>query len=825
VKSLVMRLRPLLILFLFFISGACGLVYEVVWIRLLSLTLSVTVYALTTVLCAFMAGLGLGALLAALVADRVRRPLLAFALIELGIGVCGIAVPRVLFELDPAYVWLRHAFEDVPALFVSGRFLLAFVVLVVPATLMGATLPLLSRAIVADLGTVAAPAGALYGVNTLGAVAGCVIAGFWLVPKLGLRNASALAASFNLVVALCALALARRGLPAPPAPATNPPGPARSARMAWLASAAFAVSGFTAMGYEILWTRALEPFAHNSTYAYTAMLAMFLAGIGAGSLAAARIADRVRRPLVAIGLLQFGIAATVLGALFVYSGFEHWIPELVDRLGGIPSWPRAVVLLFAEASLTMLATTVLFGAIFPLVVRAVVQSLGHVGRRIGAAYAANTVGSILGTLSMGFVLLPTLGVRDAFLALMLCNAAVGGLLLGSELRGLRRALVFAGTVATLATFPLVVPPDFFRRGFENRYGELLFYREEVTDTIMVTGQGPGGRWLRFADGRGTAGTGSYFEDRMYGHIPLLLHPDPRQVLQITFGVGNSLAAVATHPVENIVCVELSPGVIDAAPYFESTNRGVLRDPRIDLRIEDGRNFLLASPSRYDVIRLDPPELHTRGVVNLYTSDFYELAREHLAPGGIFSIWVNAVMTPVEDLRLLVRTVAAVFPHVSIWRGPAFYSWVINGSLEPRPPDLDRLEQAFADERIRSDLASIGIASPYHFLRHFVMAGREILSFAGDGPVVTDDLTVLDFSVPRSRDAAYGIGNINTNNWLVAQIHPDGERDVIVVQFFEKLQVLSRFHRPVTPHVSGLDAAGIGREELSRRVDAAKVTLP
>jgi hypothetical protein len=312
---------------------------------------------------------------------------------------------------------------------------------------------------------------------------------------------------------------------------------------------------------------------------------------------------------------------------------------------------------------------------------------------------------------------------------------------------------------------------------------------------------------------------------MYAHIPLLLHPDPRHVLQICFGVGNSLASVLQYPVERVDAVELSPGVIEAARYFRATNRDSIEDPRVRLWIDDGRNFLLTSRERYDVIRLDPPELHTAGIVNLYTREFYELARDHLAPGGIFSIWFNGVMTPLEDIRAVLRTVADVFPHVSVWHDPHMFSWIVNGSLEPHDPDLRVLHGHFRDAAVRSDLASIGIPDPFHFLSYFVFSGDALRAFAGEGPLVVDDHTRLDFSVPRSRDSSYGIANYNTNNWLVDRLEPGAQHDVAFATFARKARELASHKQSVLPQLRNIEAAGFTREEADGRLRSALEALP
>jgi spermidine synthase len=813
-------MRPLL-LALFFASGVSALVYEVVWIRILSLTLSITVYALTTVLCAFMAGLAVGAGLGSRIADRVRHPLRAFGIAELGIAASGLAVPALLFGLGPAYLWLHDALGgDGPAFF-AGRFLLAFAILLVPATLMGVTLPLLSRAFVDRLDLVGNRAGLLYGINTLGAVVGCILAGFVFVPQLGLQTSSALAASLNLLVGFGAFALAGR-FAVEPARREAGSGTPLSGQ-ARLAALAFGVSGFTAMGYEVLWSRALIHFTHNSTYAYTAMLATFLTGISLGSALCSRFADKARLPLLGLGLVQLAVGVSVIAALRIYMNFETLVPALGERIGGLGSWSHVVALIFSEAALTMLATTLLLGCMFPFVARAVVDSLDVVGRRIGTAYVVNTLGSIAGAALVGFVVLPALGVRGAFLALVLVNLALGAVLaLASAPRRISLPLAGLAVTAAVAAF-LLIPARVFEQPFLDRFGILRLYREEVTDTVMVTEAEDGSRMIRYADGRGTAGTITLPEDRTYAHIPMLLHPNPKRVLQIGFGVGHTLSSVAQYPVESVTCVELSPGVLEAAPFFSETNRDVLADPRVGLVINDGRNFLTTSRERYDVIRLDPPELHTAGVVNLYTREFYELARDHLAEGGVFSIWVNNVMTPEDALWMLVRTIQDVFPYVSVWHGPAMFSWVINGSLEPHAPDLRMLEARFADPAVRADLATIPIRDPYHFLSHFVGSGEQLAPMWQGHPLVEDDHTRLDFSVPRSRESYFGVANYNTGGWLIQQMEPGAVHDVAFAAFVEKIRHLAGYKQPVVPYLRGLD--GVGAEEVERRVEAARATLP
>ena len=814
------RVRLRLLLLLFFGSGASGLIYQVVWMRALTLTLSVTVYAVTTVLCAFMAGLALGAFLAGRLADRLERPLLVFGVVEIGIGLTGIITPRVLLGLGPAYGWLAANLGEAAPSLILARFLFASAVLLIPCSLMGMTLPLLSRTAVSRDDEVGRGAGALYAVNTLGAVVGCILAGFVLIPALGLTATSTLAAGINLLVGLTAVARGRRERRHPGAEADAPAvvADAGFSRRAALAALGFGVSGFTALGYEILWTRALEQFTHNSTYAYTAMLAMFLLGIGAGSAVTAPWADRTRRPLALFGAVEIAIGLSVIAALLVYMRLPDWIPAAATALGGLDSWGRALTLIFGVAAASLLATTLLFGATFPFVARGVVDSADLVGRRIALAYTVNTLGAIAGALSVGFLLLPALGLRGSFLTLVGLNLLAGALLVIAA--AVRRAAQLAAGLAVVAFAAalFLIPPRLFEAMFTERYGKLLLYREQITDTVLVTEDAAGERYIRYGDGRGTAGTATFLEDRSYAHTAMLLHPDPRRILNICFGVGNSLSSVSQYAVEHVDAVELSPGVAFAAPFFDRTNRNVLLDPRIRLTIQDGRNYLLSHADRYDVIRLDPPELHTAGVVNLYTQEFFELARDHLAPGGIFSIWVNIAYTPEHELKMIARTAAEVFPYVTIWHSPYLYSWVINGSPEPRPPDLALLVRWFSDPKVRADLASIHIDDPLEFLAYFVMAGDEVTAFAGNVPLITDDRTRLDFTLPRSVESSFGISNSITDDWLVNLMN---RKESLVAKSVR----MCAYKHSVLPYLANPGALGLDPAELRAGLDSRLASLP
>ena len=651
------------------LSGVAALMYEVVWMRALTFVFGVSAHATATVLCAFMAGLAVGSWRARIRAVATRHPLRLYAGLEAGIGIWSLLLPFMLEAATPIYAVVHRAAGGNLPLVNAARFLIAGGLLFVPAALMGATVPVLARVVVRRDATVGGDLALLYGLNTLGAVLGTLVAGFVLLGPIGMMGTTLVAVVLNAGVAGAAWkwgSAAAAGSPSPGPPPLQvgpadvvPPGLARLLLgVAWL-------SGFTALGWEVLWTRLLVFYLHNSTYAFSAMLAVFLFGLAAGSLLVSRHADRITDPARAFGTLQVAIAILALAAVRCYT----LLPEaaaLFTSVVPIRSVGAAWALVFLQAALIMLPSCLLMGAAFPLAARALAGSARGASRSMATLYAVNTLGTVAGAFLTGFVLIPTLGLGRTAAALVLTSLLAGAALWWSRPVPARRprALRWALLAGLAVAAPVVVPAHLFRDAFERRFGKVLYYKDQATDTVAVAETRPGlldSRTIFYADGRGTAGIFSAPENRVSGHLPMLLHPDPQDALVICFGVGNSLAAVGRHPVGRIHCVELSPGVVEAAPLFSATNRDILADPRVRLTVEDGRIHLLSTAERYDVVTLEPPEMHTAGVVNLYTREFYELVRRRLRPGAVVCQWLNIRKMEEREFRMLLAAFRAVFP--------------------------------------------------------------------------------------------------------------------------------------------------------------------
>ena len=760
-----MRSRPLVVL-LFFLSGAAGLVYQVVWTRQLSLIFGVTVFAASSVLASFMGGLALGSWWVGRWIDRSPNPLRVYAWLEAGIGLAALAVPVVLGAIEPLYVAAARALEDQFLLFNLFRAVLVGLVLLVPTTLMGGTVPAIGRYLVARPGHVGFDVGLLYGINTGGAVLGCIAAGFFFVPNWGVAATTWTWVAVNLAIA-GAILLFRIGAddsPVPDPPRTETVRQPRDLE-ALVALVVFGVSGFAALGYELLWTRVLVVYVHNTSYAFSVMLAVFLGGLALGDALMLRFYDRVKRPLVWLGSVQLGTALSVVAAAAAYQA----LPKLhLGTLGieGVREWGDALLLMGVRAGLVLLPSTILLGTMFPLVARAVCGDLRDVGRHLGSAYAANTAGAILGALGTAFVLIPALGLRGTLVALGVLNCLLAALCF-LTVRGWspRPALVPAALACAALPF-LAVPSSLFYDALTGGGWKLAYYHEGVTDTTGVwERESDGERVVTYGDQRGTAGTYSDRYNRRQAHIAHLLHPDPVRSLQIGFGVGNTLAAAALYPgLTDLDVVELSPQVRETAPYFW-TNDDVLSNPKVRLVIDDGRNFLLRADTEYDVITLEPPEIFTADVVNLYTVEFYELAAKALAEDGILVQWIPTYTVGEEETKMLVRAMLEVFPDTSLWRhGPWDERWggpmhqlLVVSSPRPWRVDAEALARRMQHPALRTDLEETGTPTPGSLLSLYITGSQGLRRWIGDAPAVTDDHTIVDFSTPRASYSGFGLG--------------------------------------------------------------------
>lgn len=769
-----------IIVLCFFLSGATGLVYQVVWLRLLGLVFGHTVYATTTVLSAFMAGLALGSLLAARRMAGLRNLIAIYGWLEIGIGACCALLPVTLDSAAPLWVGLSSALGFPYHGLLLVEFVLVFALLVVPTTLMGATLPVLSQALVGD-GGARRDVGALYAINTFGAVLGVALAGYVLLPALGNRATSMLAASGNIVAGIIALVYSRRVsrraaapsvLEASPraaldADSAEPEGGFEPLPGAALTTVALAISGAVSMLYEVGWTRALALAIGSSTYAFTSMLLAFLIGIAGGSALYSRLSPARRISPAAFALLQAGIGVST-GAIILL--FER-APEvflLALRWSAAPEFVQAAQ--FAVSAGALLFSSLLIGATFPCAVAVVAQNRTDIGRQVGRLYGANTLGAIIGSIVAGFILMPMLGTQATLKAGAAVNLLLAAALFAASARGTLRWRWPAAAACLVAGAAVLFLPHWdqrvmssgaaiYARWYVNasrgqdvasllRSQHIVYYRDGLSATVAVSRAGEH-VFLR-VNGKLDAGTaGDMPTQLMSGHLPLLLHADPKNVLVIGLGSGITAGAVARYPIERLDVVEIEPAVVEASRFFRQLHGGVLEDPRVRTVIADGRNFLLTTRERYDVIISEPSNPWMSGLASMFSEEFFRLARERLRPGGIMLQWIQAYNIRPEDFRMVVNTFRSAFPAASMWN-PVRSDFLLVGRRESRPIDLDQVRARFDGiPQARRDLERIGVRAWPGVLGFFMLGEADTARFAQGGGLNTDDKLPLEFSAPRA----------------------------------------------------------------------------
>lgn len=730
---------PLIPALLLCISGAAALVYQVLWIKQLSLVVGVEVYAITTGISAFFAGLALGGWLFGRWADRLQQPVLLYAGLEVLVAMLGVGATVAMSLAANAFAWLQG---HVGVL----AWLLPFALVGIPAVLMGGTLPVLVRSLAAEPGKAG---GQLYAANTLGAIVGTLLAAFVLIASLGVRGSALFAAMLNLLAAAGALWLQRQQPLALATPVRHGNAKAPDRTALWL----YAIAGGVALGYEVVWSQSIVQFMSTRTYAFAVVLATYLTGLFIGSVVLARRVERIRDPWGVFGLLIAGaglialLEIAMLGRWLVLaqSHAETWLLSLgVSELAGMSAR-------FAVAALSIVfVPTLLLGAAFPLALRLSVGS-ERVGRDVGAVVAFNTLGGIIGVMLCGFVLIPLLGLVRTLGLLALIAATIGYLAVRKGhgvTKGRRQAVVALGLVSVAVA--VLTPADKLASLLPGaRNGTLAFYEEGRGGTVAVVTQGRGENTFRRLYIQGVSNTGDAMPSLRYMRIqallPLLIHNgEPRSTLVIGFGTGIAAGAMLRYPgLEHRVVAELLPSVVKAAPLFKG-NFNAASDPDIDVRLRDGRQELLRSEQTYDVITLEPPPPSAAGVVNLYSRDFYELAASRLQDKGIVAQWLPLPTQNIDDSRSLVRSFLDVFPHASLWTSE-FHEMLLVGSLAPMELDAAKITARFQQDSVRSTLQDVGIGSPAALLATWVTDRAGLDRFAADAPAVTDDQPRIEYA--------------------------------------------------------------------------------
>lgn len=759
---------------LFFVSGATALIYEVVWLRWLVLVFGSTAFAVSTALTAFMGGLALGSWAIGRRADRVAHPLRLYATLEIGIGLCAFVVPLALEGVRAAQVALWQGLHPGPFSFALLRFVLCAAVLLVPTALMGGTLPALSHWAARFSPRFATAVGGLYGVNTVGALSGTMIGGFVLLPAIGHLASNRLAACLNISVGLIALALDRVGVT--PRSLAQSASNATARKWSVIHVAVFA-TGFAALGLEVAWTRILVLVVGPTVYAFTLMLAAFLAGLGIGSLlitgAMARLGGSGRVWLSALAAVA---AVLSFGTLHLFPRLPFLYADLFHRWGGAGNSMVPLAAAAAVSIAIMLPPTLVMGGLFPAAVAALGRSRAAAGSEVGGLYAANTAGAILGAFAAGFLMIPTVGlhrtaIAAAWIYLMVAAllsparrrvavfaAGAVGIVMTAAAPAWNRRLMSSGVFRQVGLLSQSSPGEALKRALLAQPKE-LFYEEGLVSTVAV---------LRSRNAYGRLGpdsvphiylvvngkvdassTGDMPTQVLSAQIPLLLHPNPRRVLVVGLASGTTAGSALRHPIERLDVVELEPAVVRASHEFDFVNGRPLDDPRTHVSVADGRTMLELPGPRWDVIISEPSNPWMTGTANLFTVEYFRLARSRLARKGIYAQWFQMYGMSSENLATLLRSFATVFPRSYLFQTIPYRDLLLIGSNAEEPIDVQGIESRMLRPEVNRDLNRVGIVSIESLLARGRWGPAELARLtARPGPLNTDDNARIEFTAPR-----------------------------------------------------------------------------
>lgn len=810
---------------IFFASGCSALIYEVLWTKYLSLTFGNTMVAVSVVAATFMAGLALGSFLLGRYVDRGANLLKIYCILEFGIALTALLFVPALGLVETLYVYWTQKLPDLPWLVTSINILFSSMLLLPPTICMGGTFPLMCRFFARRKS--GAQIGRLYALNTLGATLGAFSAGYWLIPTFGLARTGALAIGSNLAIAIIALLLTRRYGAIDADGRHQPVSHQQTLHIARYRPILMTIGmiGFFGLAYEILWTRILLLFLGNTSYAFSMMLSAYLIGIALGGTLYARLAHSGMNEKKLFLTLSTLMALTILASAPHYDKLAYLF-QFAHEISGERWWlltSISFVIVFAVTALP----TILSGALLPAAVAIIDPGKEHTGEGVGLVVLYNTIGAVLGSLLAGIVLIPAFGLLDSFRGL-----AMGNLLLVLLLAIHYRKKVSGYRIPALISLAVVLvllpaswnmdlvnsgvycyAPKYSKMGGLDKVlsQERILEVIEGRDTTVAVHESLDGYFRFFSvNGKTDGGTGSDMSTQvLIGQLPLLLHPKPEDVLVVGLGTGITLNAMSDHPTKKITCVEISPEVVKAETYFSSANGNALKDPKVNLVVNDGRNLLLTSPKLYDVIVSEPSNPWQTGNSNLFTDDFYRLAASRLKDKGIFCQWIGLYDITLDNLRIASSTFLNTFSKVLVFQAGS--DIILIGANHALAFDYQQLQRRFSTPGIQRVMDKINIETPGDLIAsRYLFAEKTLMNFSKQADRLnTDDHPVLEFS------ARYNLGEQTLGEF--AKINA---RALMSARQGKIYLPLKNFGDNAKEVSSALRQIGEGYARVGRREDAA-----
>lgn len=767
----------MLVLLLFFSSGATALVYEVLWSKFLSTMLGSTVQAQTVVLAVFMGGLAIGNRVFGKRSVSVRNPLLVYGVLEIAIGIYAYLFRWIYKTADWTFVAVGSNFADASMVLLALKLVISIALLLLPTILMGGTLPVIAAWIQKRPGFESgARVGIFYAVNSLGAVFGAGMAGFVLVQSFGMHSSLELTALANLSIGVIAAVVGKMqqaDLSTTPTTvyeaAADPvaPPPATSAWFAMLV----ALTGGVSMGLEVLSARALALIAGGSLQAFALVLMSFILGIGLGSIAiSSSRAARQSGINTVYGLLLVAGSMVIVNVVFI----EKWTMIYSQARFGLAAnltgyrWHQIALAIISFVMLGLPAACL--GAVVPLSIRLLQGQSKSLGDQVGRLLTANTIGAVIGVLVTGFILMPFVGLRGALALLAFTLMGVTALISfqRKQTAAAAGALIVLGVSITAVAstgqnWRVVMGSGVYRlRGTvvtdewmatRNKFTEILFYKDSADATIAVErSQYPNEQIAQVTlrnNGKTEASTvGDMSTQYLVAHLPMMANPGAKNIFLLGFGSGITGGAVLAHPVEKLTIAENCKPVLEAGHIFNQWNRGVLTNDRTILRNDDARTVLKLSPTKYDVIINEPSNPWVAGVGSIFSKEFYELCASRLAEGGVVAQWFHSYEMSDYIVFIVLRTFASVFPYMEVWDTQEG-DIVMLGAKKPWESNPARYQKIFEHPAVRSDMAELKINSAVALWSRQIASQKTAFAIGGDGPIQTDEFPILEYKAPEA----------------------------------------------------------------------------
>lgn len=805
-------LKPIIAVF-FIVTGATGLIYQVSWFKYISLFLGNSTYAQMIVLATFLAGLAVGNYYFGKKSESIFNHVRVYGLLELFIGIYCLFYPMFNAYLGEMFlsVSAKTNINDQNIVFTVLRFLFASSLLLLPTIAMGGTLPLISKFFIDKIANVRRELAILYFLNSLGAVWGIILSGFFLIKVIGINNTIYFAASINIVIGVLAILLGKKKETADKKEILQDDGKEKYEINSFTLKVILIISGTSGMAallYEIVWVRLLVNFLGSSTYAFSLMLLAFISGITSGSFIVSLDFIKKYNKVKLIIFFQLAIAFSTMLSLFLYERFPYLLWKIAHIFNKTEaSFGIFLTIEFLLCFLLLLLPTIFMGMTLPVIVDIVSGVDKKIGQSVGKVFSINTFGTVCGVLLTSLVFIPAVGIKGSFEIGLLINLSFALILLFAyDKIKIKSKIILSGTVsAVFVMFILLIPqwnvntlvkgvfrhfskppPESFADYNETiKSDSILFYKEGISANVAVLqGKKKNEEKRLVINGKADASSVSDMPTQvLLGQLPAMLHPDPKNAFIVGFGSGSTVGSVLTHKIEKVTCVEMSTAVIEASEHFKDVNKNCLEDPRLDVVVEDALTYLKLSEEKYDVIISEPSNPWIAGIGNLFSKEYFNLCKSKLSDDGIMVQWFHLYELNDEILQLVISTFKHEFPEMQIWSSLHFDILLV-GSKNKIKLDNQLLEKKFSQHKIKEDFENIGINNLFTLLSLQLLSNKEAYKITNFHRLNSELHPILEFIAPESFYMAKTSGMVQARDEKYSAF----ENELMVNQYLDEKEL-------------------------------------